>query len=853
MDRCRPFHYPIRRSVARLRLMAASQLQALSTEMSHFITVNVSTANFCLVFLSCRLNLYLVDRPAQPSFVVPFRRDTDFVDRDDLLSRVDERCSQPAGRAALIGLGGVGKSQLAIEYTYRTQERSPDTSVFWVHASNATRFEQGYRDIAGAVKIAGREDLKADIFKLVHDWLRGCEGKWLLVLDNVDSTDLLSEVGDAGQRGQGTGVDCEPGQPMSAYLPQSSNGSILVTSRSQAVALTLVEEKDIIAVQPMVPVHALSLFEKKLGPLGQGDDTMELAAALEFMPLAIVQAAAYISQRAPRCSVQRYLEDFQKSDRKKTSLLNYEGGHLQRDWQAQNSIIITWQISFEHIRRTRPSAADLLSLMSFFDRQGIPEALVRNRGEIGNNYGNQEERDNYDDREKKENNKDNEDNEDSASGCSEDDRFEQDVQILRDYSFISLKMDKNFEMHALVQVATRRWLKTYGQFEHFKQHCVHNLAARFPTGDYENWTTCRALFPHVKATIAQRPRAEASLREWASLLYNAASYAWGKGSMTEAVDLSEIAIEVRKKVLGQEHQETLGSMNLASLIYVMGGRWREAEELQLQVRETSRKTLGKEHPNTLTSIESLAITYWNQGRWKEAEELEVQVMETRKRVQGEEHPCTLNSVGNLASIYRSQGFWKQADELDIKVLEVSQRVLSKDHPNTLTSMANLASTYCDQRRWKEAEELFIQVKEMRQKVLGEEHPDTLFSMANLASVYWYQGRWKETEELKVQVKEIRQRVLGEEHPDTLFSVNDIALIWKYQGEDEKAIALMEECVRKRKQVLGQDHPFTKESEDTLSWWRMEGLHSASQGKHINSTAAGESRAAEMIPQLSSRE
>ena len=95
------------------------------------------------------------------------------------------------------------------------------------------------------------------------------------------------------------------------------------------------------AVQPMALVHMLSLFKRKLGPLDQGDNTAELAAALEYMPLAIVQAAAYISQRAPRCFVQHYLKDYWKSDRKKTSLLNYEGGQLRRDWQAQNSIIIT--------------------------------------------------------------------------------------------------------------------------------------------------------------------------------------------------------------------------------------------------------------------------------------------------------------------------------------------------------------------------------------------------------------------------------------------------------------------------------------------------------------------------------
>jgi hypothetical protein len=157
-----------------------------------------------------------------------------------------------------------------------------------------------------------------------------------------------------------------------SIVPQSQNGSILITSRSREAALKLIEPSDIITVEPMDEAHALALFKKKLGKQGESQDVAELAAALEFMPLAIAQAAAYISQRAPRYSVQQYLEEFRKSDRKKTSLLNHEGGQLRRDREAKNSIIITWQISFDYILQTRPSAADLLSLMSFFDRQGIP-------------------------------------------------------------------------------------------------------------------------------------------------------------------------------------------------------------------------------------------------------------------------------------------------------------------------------------------------------------------------------------------------------------------------------------------------------------------------------------------------
>ncbi|OCK90789.1 uncharacterized protein K441DRAFT_475859, partial [Cenococcum geophilum 1.58] len=98
------------------------------------------------------------ETPPDPSSNVPFRRDQDFVERETLLRKINQKCAMPGSWPALVGLGGVGKSQLAIEYAYRTREQSPQTCVLWVHASKAARFEQSYRDIADRVKIAGRRD-----------------------------------------------------------------------------------------------------------------------------------------------------------------------------------------------------------------------------------------------------------------------------------------------------------------------------------------------------------------------------------------------------------------------------------------------------------------------------------------------------------------------------------------------------------------------------------------------------------------------------------------------------------------------------------------------------------------------
>ncbi len=644
--------------------------------------------------------------------------------------------------------------------------------VFWIHASNVARFEQGYREIAEQAKIPDRSKPKIDIFKLVYDWLRDEKSKWILILDNVDDAGFLLDTQDPNH-GQPGGVDSMNSQPLREYLPPSQNGSILITSRSREAALTLVEQSGIIVIDPMNETHALALFETKLGTHSNRKDVVDLAVALEFMPLAIVQAAAYISQRAPRCSVRQYLERFWKSDRKKTNLLNYEGGHLRRDREARNSIITTWQISFDHIRQARPSAADLLSLMSFFDRQGIPELLIRTRTATGNDLVSLE-RDNS--------NNEKDDDEDSTSGPSEGDGFEHDLLVLRNFSFISVKADgSTFEMHRLVQLAMREWLESNGQLETWKQQYIKNLREEFPPGEYENWAKCQALFPHAKSALAQRPEGEDSLREWASLLHNAAWYALRKGNLADSEKMSVKALKVRENMLGYEHGETLGSMSMVGSVYNLGGRWNESEALRVQVMETHKRVLGPEHPETLRSMANLASTYGNLGRRNEAEALQVQVM------------------------------------------EMTKRVLGPEHPHTLTIMAHVASTYRNQGRWNEAEALQVQVMEMSKRVLGPEHPHTLTGVANLACTYWYQGRENEAEALEVQVMETRKRVIGMEHPNTLTSMNNLAFTWKYLGRDVDAVKLLEKCVQLRTQVLGANHPDTLSSSATLTKWQTEKL------------------------------
>ncbi|PVH91245.1 hypothetical protein DM02DRAFT_546198, partial [Periconia macrospinosa] len=185
----------------------------------------------------------------------------------------------------------------------------------------------------------------------------------------------------------------------------------------------------------------------------------------------------------------------------------------------------TWQISFEHIRETRPSAAGLLSLMSFFDRQGIPEELLRARAR--------------------------------AQPEEEPAQQEQHERDSKQQTWEEEDSASHFEMHRLVQLATRKWLQLHDELEQWKQNFVSNLCAAFPTGNHENWAVCQRLFAHAKSAAEQRPEREVSLRDWASLLYKAAWYALLIGNWAEAGAMSLQSTKTRRKILGVDHEDTL--------------------------------------------------------------------------------------------------------------------------------------------------------------------------------------------------------------------------------------------------------------------------------------------------------
>ncbi|KAJ5660390.1 hypothetical protein N7507_006841 [Penicillium longicatenatum] len=746
------------------------------------------------------------ETPPCPLSTVPFARDPDFVSRDALLQQIHEKSLVPGSRIALVGLGGVGKSQLAIEYSYQVRATLPETWVLWVHASNAARFEQSFRDIANQVKLPGRQDPQANIFELVENWLRdGRRGRWILLLDNIDDPEFLRKSPATSLGDSKNGLTSTFTKPLLEYIPKGLHGSVIITSRTREVALNMVDYKDLIEVKPMEKSEALELLQRKLSQTEQGklsqsekcEESQRLVEELELMPLAIVQAASYIRNRAPRYSVSQYLRQFRRSDREAIKLLKIEAGLLYRDWEAKNSILVTWQISFDYIHQAKPSAAELLSLMSCFDRQGIPENIIQYRPPA--NDRSSPEPLGYI--------TDSDDGETSESDI--DPEFEDDIAMLRDYSFINVSENGTmFTMHRLVQLTTRAWLKSHGKLDQWREKFISILCEEFPNPQYENWMTCQLLFPHLKSAISQRPASHRSQQHWTFLLYRGAQYAWQSGDVT---DMREFASESRKQgalLLGEEHEEVLRSKGILATAYYVEGRWQEAEQLFLEVIEASKLKFGEDDPFTLSNITNLAATYRKQGQWNKAEKLQLRIMETNKAVLGENHLETLSSISNLAATYQNQGRFEEAEALQIEALETTKAELGEDHPETLSGKADLVLTYFYQGLLIKAEHLCVQVIRARKTKLGEGHPDTLASIHNLASILLDQRRWEEAEQLLIPVIQARKAKLGDDHPDTLTSVANLALIYHKHGRLEEAEKLGILVLDIRKTKLGPSHPDT---------------------------------------------
>ncbi|KAG9501976.1 hypothetical protein J7337_007684 [Fusarium musae] len=501
-----------------------------------------------------------VARP--PCFNIPFDRDQDFVARPDMTAWLRDKYSSSTGRMALVGMGGFGKSQVAINLAYSIHDEDPNVNVFWVHASSKPRLEEAYRAIAQRMKLPKRDEPTTDILALVRDWLQNDEsGSWLMIVDNADDVNLFYPKG-------------TDERPLASFLPKAQHGTILVTSRSLDVAERLTgSRKNIFQVSTMDEAQGLHLIRNKLAVEFEHDATVKLLQALDYIPLAITQAAAYINRRSPRESVETYLKSFQESDQKRKSLLEVDLGDLRRDETVSNSVITTWQVTFEKIRHEKPSAANLLSFMSLFDHKGIPEfALHYYNGKLKHWK-------------------------DKAFG------FEDDLDVLRSYSLVYVTTNRDFfELHATVQACTRVWTSSSGKLLRLKSLFIYSMGHIFDPFKFENWPTCQVLLPHLESVIQEELLTE-DVEPWAELLYRYSEYMLETGKHKAAEEVGKKVIARGLPSLGEGHMMMYKCLSMLATAYMRQKNLDEGAKIRLQLVNNSERFWGEEH--------ELAISrYW---------------------------------------------------------------------------------------------------------------------------------------------------------------------------------------------------------------------------------------------------
>jgi tetratricopeptide (TPR) repeat protein len=271
------------------------------------------------------------------------------------------------------------------------------------------------------------------------------------------------------------------------------------------------------------------------------------------------------------------------------------------------------------------------------------------------------------------------------------------------------------------------------------------------------------------------------------------------GMYSPAESLYRRALDANERVWGPEHPFTLTSASNLAFLLASKGDYAGAEPLHRRTLEAKERVLGPDHPDTLTSVNNLAALLNYKGDYAGAELLLRQAMETFERVLGPEHPSTLTSVNNLATLLEHRSDYAGAEPLQRRALEANERVLGPDHPDTLTSVNNLAALLNSKGDYAEAEPFYRRALEGRERVLGPEHPDTLTSVNNLAVLLDSKNDYAGAEPLYRRALESRKRVLGPEHPDILVSTRNLDTLLNSKAksaEEQRRLAQRQDAAKR---------------------------------------------------------
>ena len=695
-------------------------------------------------------------------FSVSYERNPYFSGRDEFLETLfrelkDEQPGRYNHRITLYGLGGVGKTQTALEYAYR--HREDYAYVFWISGVDRGELFSGFHGIAKIVRCALSFTRLEDIAESVLHWLRVNEN-WLLIIDNLEDVAVIS-----------------------GYLPES-NGSghtIITTSKTDNIPATELE------VSEMDHDTAVSFLLKRIHVTAPSEEIrMEAEKIVEVLgrlPLAIEQAADYIKTSD---NISEFLLIFERSRRQLLSR------RLPSTHVYDRTVATAWNLSLERLAESSSVAASLLAHLAFMNPDEILVDYLR-AGSIAFPQ--------------------------ALQGLISDPfEWNEALHALEECSLIRIfaKNRSKLRIHRLVQAVIQDGLEESKRRD-VESAVIQIGLASFPilNEDLKERDQCRRFRSQVTACLEQTKSTEQKAL-WAILAERMASYLFLEGMYAGASQWWSTISSIRKEVFGEEYSDTLRSNYELARSRNRQGQIKDAFALANKTFAIQKRVLGSEHSDTLKSMDSVAELHGLLGQYRDAAVLATETLELRKRVLGPQNLDTLQSMNTLAVSYDNLGQFKPAADLKAETLKLRKSVLGAEHPDTLQSMNDLAVSYDNLGQFTEAADLKAETLRLMKRVLGAEHPDTLRSMNNLAVSYDKLGQFTAAADLDAETLKLKEKVLGAEHPDTLRSMNNLAVSYDKLGQFERAADLKAEALKLRKKRLGDMHPDTLRTMDSLT-------------------------------------
>jgi tetratricopeptide (TPR) repeat protein len=699
-------------------------------------------------------------------------KNKDFVGRGELLKQIKYNLNQEGSNLTVLtachGLGGIGKTQVALEFVWRYSQENKGhqdyKGIAWFNAESRDQLRDDYISLGQELHIILTEERLSseEGANRVKHWLEHPKrARWLLVYDNA--LDYKTIDG----------------------LVPTTGGRVLVTSRHtqwwpESIEVSVFDPEE-------SRVYIQQVLRNKALDISQIDS---LAKTLGHLPLALAQACAYIKKNP--VSIERYLKLYET---KKHDLLNSKT--LPLDYSVP--VYITWDITMEVIRKESLLADKWLMICAYLNSNDIPNFLLES-------FAN------------------------SSENNTKSENFEEALGTLISYSMLTVnEVSSSASIHRLVQEVIQLQSEEKGEVAN-NQIAVFQLFRKyFPHLDQTStdYTKRRQSLPHLESFLyhldaSSQKALTDQLRKEIEENYLEDVLSWmadgykNLGNWQKVCELLERELTIKERHYGYNHRSTLATRNNMARVLDNQGKYEEALQAYQDVYEISKHVSGSEHPNTLTTRNNMAGVLQNQGKYEEALQVYQEIYEIRKRVLRQEHPDTFTTRNNMAGVLYNQGKYEEALQAYLEVYDICKNVLKPEDPDTLTTRNNMALVLYKQGKYEEALQAYLEVYDIRKNVLGPEHPDTLTTRSNIADVLDNQGKFEEALQVFQEVYEIRKRVLGPEHPSTLTTRNNMAVVLSNQEKYEEALQAYLEVYDIRKIVLGPEHPSTLTTRNNMA-------------------------------------